>query len=101
MSEQKASRTHGLVSPLNASVVSTAAQRVAKLSPTIAILRRSNISAIAPAGTDTSINGSISAVWTSATRPADVVRRVISHAAPTPRMSCPKLDRTLAAQILR
>ena len=48
--------------PLKASVVNTAAQTVAKLSPTIAILRRSNISAIAPAGTDTSINGSISAV---------------------------------------
>ena len=59
------------------------------------------MSAIAPAGTDTNISGSMSAVWTSATMPADVVRRVISHAAPTPRMSCPKFESTLADQIRR
>ena len=37
-------------------------------SPTI---RRSNISAIAPAGVDTSATGSINDVWTSATIPVD------------------------------
>ena len=101
MSEQNASNTHGVVSPASASVVSVAAQSVANPSPTRAILRRSNMSAIAPAGTDTSINGSISAVCTSATMPGDEVRRVISHAAPTPKMSWPKFEITLADQILR
>src|SRR3569623_117975 len=33
--------------------------------------------------------------------PGDVVSRVISQAAPTPRISCPKLDRRLADQIRR
>ena len=45
-------------------------------SPAMAILRRSNMSAIAPAGTATSISGSISAVCTSATILADDVSRV-------------------------
>jgi hypothetical protein len=87
MSEQKTSSVQAFVSPLSASVVRTAAQTVEKLKPTIAILRRSNISAIAPAGTDTSINGNMSAVCTSATMSAEVVRCVISHAAPTPRIN--------------
>jgi hypothetical protein len=59
------------------------------------------MSAIAPAGTDTSIKGTISAVCTKATIPGDEVRRVISHAAPTPKMSWPKFEITLADQILR
>ena len=78
-----------------------AAQRVAKPSPVIAILRRSNMSAIAPPGTETSISGSISADCTSATISAEVVSRVISQAAATPRMSWPKFDSRLVDQILR
>ena len=80
----KLSNTQGVVSPSTERVVSAAAKSVAMMSPSNAILRLSNVSAIAPAGTETSISGSISAVCTSATIPGDVVSRVISQAAPTP-----------------
>ena len=82
-------------------MVSTHAQATEKLRPVIAILRRSNMSAIAPAGTATSISGNISAVCTSATSDASEVSLVISHAAATPRMSWPKLEITLADQMRR
>ena len=59
------------------------------------------MSAIAPAGKATTINGSIIAVWTRATMLAEFVSLVISHAAPTPRISCPKLPSRLALQIMR
>jgi hypothetical protein len=78
------SSTQGVVSPSAEIALRIAAQSVAKPSPTSAILRLSNISAMAPAGTATSINGSISAVCTAATMPVEEVSRVISHAAPTP-----------------
>ncbi len=67
-------------------------------SPTI---RRSNMSAIAPAGVDTSATGNINDVWTSATMPVDEEIFVIAHAAPTPRTSSPRLDKRLAVQIRR
>src|SRR5208283_3419806 len=57
-------------------------------SPTI---RRSNISAIAPAGVETSATGSINDVWTSATISADADICVIVHAAPTPRTKMPEV----------
>jgi hypothetical protein len=82
-------------------VVRIAPQIEAKARPVIAIRRRSNMSAIAPAGTATSISGSISALCTSATIPADEVSRVISHAAPTPRISWPKFDSRLAIHTRR
>ncbi len=67
-------------------------------SPTI---RRSNISAMAPAGIDTSATGSINDVWTSATIPVDDESFVIAHAAPTPRIRSPRLDNRLAVQMRR
>src|SRR5271166_4123564 len=67
-------------------------------SPTI---RRSNISAIAPAGVDTSAIGNINDVWISATMPVDDESFVIAQAAPTPRIKRPRLDRRLAIQMRR
>jgi hypothetical protein len=72
-----------------------------KPSPVRAILRRSNISASAPAGRATNINGSIIADCTSATMLGEFDSRVISQAAPTPRISWPKLENRLAVQIRR
>ena len=82
-------------------MVRIAPHTLANASPVMAIRRRSNMSAIAPAGTATSISGSISALCTSATMPGDEVSRVISHAAPTPRISCPKFDSRLAVHTRR
>ena len=67
-------------------------------SPTI---RRSNISAIAPAGVDTRATGSINDVWTSATILVDDEIFVIDQAAPTPRTRSPRLDNRLAVQMRR
>ena len=67
-------------------------------SPTIL---RSNISAIAPAGVDTSATGNINDVWTSATMPVDDESFVIAQAAPTLRIKRPRLDRRLAVQMRR
>jgi len=58
------------------------------------------MSAMAPAGTETSMSGNISAACTSATMSADGLMRVISHAAPTPRINCPKLETRLLSQIV-
>jgi hypothetical protein len=72
---------------MKASVVSSALDTMAKPRPASAILRRSNMSAIAPAGSATSISGTIIAVCTSATMLGESLSRVISQAAPTPRIS--------------
>ena len=59
------------------------------------------MSAIAPAGVDTRATGSISDVWTSATRLVEEEICVIVQAAPTPRTKMPRLDSRLAVQIRR
>jgi hypothetical protein len=59
------------------------------------------MSAIAPAGVDTSATGSINDVWTSATIPVDDEIFVIAQAAPTPRTRSPRLDSRLAVQMRR
>ena len=64
-------------------------------------MRRSYMSAMAPAGIEISIIGSISAVCTSATLSADDVICVIAQAAPTPWISRPRLESRLASQIRR
>ena len=68
---------------------------------TSSTIRRSNISAIAPTGVDTSATGSINDVWTSATMPVDHEIFVIAQAAPTPRTRSPRLDNGLAVQMRR
>src|ERR1700691_1631122 len=54
------------------------------VSEAMATIRRSYMSAMAPAGIEISITGNISAVCTSATLSADDVIWVIAQAAPTP-----------------
>jgi len=73
----------------------------AKQSEPSATIRRSYISAMAPAGIEISMIGSISAVCTSATLSADDVICVIAQAAPTPWISSPRLESRLASQIRR
>ncbi len=68
---------------------------------TIATTRRSCMSAMAPAGIEISMIGSISAVCTSATLSADVVICVIAQAAPTPWIRMPRFDSRLASQMRR
>ena len=70
-------------------------------SETSATMRRSYMSAMAPAGIEISITGSIRAVCTSATLSAEVAIWVIAQAAPTPWISRPRLDSRLANQIRR
>ena len=64
-------------------------------------MRRSYMSAIAPAGIEISMIGSIKAVCTSATLSAEEAICVIAQAAPTPWIIRPRLDNRLASQIRR
>ena len=64
-------------------------------------MRRSYMSAIAPAGIEISMTGSITAVCTSATMSADAAISVIAQAAPTPWISEPKLESRFAPQTRR
>ena len=59
------------------------------------------MSAMAPAGIEISMIGSIRAVCTSATLSADDVICVIAQAAPTPWIRRPRLESRLASQIRR
>ena len=84
-----------------ASTVSAVAPVSAIDSETSATMRRSCMSAMAPAGIEISMIGSISAVCTSATLSADDVICVIAQAAPTPWISMPRLESRLASQMRR
>lgn len=64
-------------------------------------LRRSKLSAIAPATTENSMTGNAAEACTRATMPADVEMLVISHAAPTVWIRAPKFEARLAIQIER
>ena len=70
-------------------------------SETSATMRRSYMSAMAPAGIEISITGSIRAVCTSATSSAEVAIWVIAQAAPTPWINRPRLESRLANQMRR
>ena len=85
----------------HASTVSAVAPVSAISSDTSATMRRSYMSAMAPAGIEISMIGSISAVCTSATLSADDVICVIAQAAPTPWISRPRLESRLASQMRR
>ena len=74
-----------------ASTVSAVAPTSAIDSEIIATMRRSCMSAMAPAGIEISMIGSISAVCTSATLSADDVICVIAQAAPTPWIRMPEI----------
>src|SRR5271166_2277518 len=101
MMKQETRRRTGVTKPSHARTESeiepaNAIDRAA--SPTI---RRSNMSAIAPAGVETSATGSINDVWTRATISADEEICVIVHAAPTPKTKMPRLDSRLAVHMRR
>ena len=99
--KQNTSRTFGVTRPSQASTVSADAPVSAIASETSATMRRSYMSAMAPAGIEISMIGSISAVCTSATLSADDVICVIAQAAPTPWIRRPRLDNRLASQMRR
>src|SRR6185312_162722 len=84
---------------MNAKVVSVAEAMRRKICATSIATRRSEMSAIAPAGNDNNMMGSVVEAWTSATICGEGARDVISHAAPTDSMSPPKLETRLAAQM--
>jgi len=59
-------------------------------------LRRSTMSAIAPAGSASSMTGRLSAASTRATSDGDDEREVISHPAPTSCIHVPTFDTMVA-----
>jgi hypothetical protein len=101
MMKQETSRMRGVTTPSHARAESEIEPANAIDRATSPTIRRSNISAIAPAGVDTKATGNISDVWTSATMLVDEESFVIAHAAPTPRIRRPRLDRRLAVQMRR
>ena len=64
-------------------------------------LRRSRLSAIAPATSDNNIVGSVTDACTSATMSADCAIEIIIHDAPTDWISPPRLETVLAAHTAR
>src|ERR1700730_14378039 len=99
--KQNASRISGVTRPSHAITDSAVAPESAIDSEASATMRRSYMSAMAPAGIEISMIGSISAVCTSATLSADDVICVMAQAAPTPWISSPRLDSRLASQMRR
>src|ERR1700719_4974712 len=99
--KHSASRIGGVTRLSQASTVNAVAPESAIDSEIRATIRRSCMSAMAPAGIEISITGSISAVCTSATLSADDVICVIAQAAPTAWINKPRLESRLASQILR
>src|SRR6266404_5312841 len=99
--KQNASRICGLRWPSHAITESAVAADSEIESEISATMRRSYMSAMAPAGIEISITGSISAVWTSATLSADDVICVIAQAAPTAWINRPRLESRLASQMRR
>ncbi len=99
--KQNASRISGVTRSNHASTASAVAPESAIPSEISATMRRSYMSAMAPAGIEISMIGSINAVCTSATLSADDVICVIAQAAPTPWISRPRFDSRLASQMRR
>ena len=99
--EAERQQVFGVTRPSQASTVSAVAPASAIDSETSATMRRSYMSAMAPAGIAISMTGSIKAVCTSATLSADEVICVIAQAAPTPWIRMPRLESRLASQMRR
>jgi hypothetical protein len=99
--KQSPSKRFGVTKPSQANAARTVAPVSAILRATSATMRRSYISAIAPAGIEISMTGAVSAVCTSATLSAEDVICVIAQAAPTPWIRIPRLESRLASQIRR
>ena len=99
--KQNVSRICGVTRPSHASTDSAVEPTSEIDSEISATTRRSYMSAMAPAGIEISMIGSIRAVWTSATLSADDVICVIAQAAPTPWINRPRLESRLASQMRR
>src|ERR1700704_3774274 len=99
--KQNASRMFGVTRLSQAITASEVAPASEIDSDTSATMRRSYMSAMAPAGIEISMIGSINAVCTSATLSADDVICVIAQAAPTPWIRSPRLESRLASQMRR
>src|SRR5476649_1567027 len=99
--KQNANRVCGVMRPSHAITDRDVAPESAIDNETSATTRRSYMSAMAPAGIEISMIGSINAVWTSATLSADDVIWVMAQAAPTPWINSPKLESRLASQMRR
>jgi hypothetical protein len=99
--KQNASRMFGVTRLSQAITASELAPASEIDSETSATMRRSYMSAMAPAGIEISMIGSISAVCTRATLSADDVICVIAQAAPTPWIKSPRLETRLASQMRR
>src|ERR1700755_2716669 len=90
--KHSASRIFGVTRPNQNSTDSVVAPENEIISEISATTRRSCMSAIAPAGIEMNITGSINAVCTSATLSADDVIWVMAQAAPTAWIRSPRLD---------
>lgn len=99
--KQKASSNSGVIRLRPASTVSVLAPTSAIDSEITLTMRRSYMSAMAPAGIEINMIGSISAVCTSATLSAEAAICVIAQAAPTPWIRRPRLESRLASQMRR
>src|ERR1700682_856557 len=99
--KQNASRVCGVMRPSHDITDSEVAPESAIDNETSATMRRSYMSAMATAGIEISMIGSINAVCTSATLSADDVIWVMAQAAPTPWINSPKLESRLASQMRR
>src|SRR5438309_5283524 len=99
--KQNVSRMLGVTRLSQASTVRAIAPTSEIDSEISATMRRSYMSAMAPAGIEISMIGSINAVCTSATLSAEDVIWVIDQAAPTPWINSPRLESRLASQIRR
>ena len=101
MTKLKTSRLMGVSRSYQASAVSATEATSVSESDTRPTMRRSYMSAIAPAGIEISMTGSITAVCTSATMSADAAICVIAQAAPTPWISDPKFESRFATHTRR
>jgi len=101
MMKQKVSRMFGVMCPVHSMAVSVLAPTRDSASDAKDTMRRSYMSATAPAGMARIMIGSIRAVCTSATLSAEAVICVIAQAAPTLWIIRPRLDSKLASQMRR
>ena len=97
----KSSSSHGVMKPSHAHAASATDTTSMNSCAASIILRRSKLSAIAPATSENSITGSATEACTSATMSAEPAIESISQAAPTDWIMPPKWEAELASQTLR
>src|SRR3546814_5236609 len=101
MKKVKASSSQGVSRPATAKMASPVDTTIINICATSMILRRSKLSASAPAASEKIIMGSVVAACTNATISSDVEMVVIIQPAPTVWTSPPKLDARVAVQTAR